>query len=191
VKSFGGKVQMTKSNHQNGTERCAEIVQSKTDVDLVINIQGDEPFIAQEQIDLLIDQLLSQGKGIASLAKRIDKMEDWLNPNIVKVLFDEKFKVLYFSRAPLPYHRDTNNTNWNNEQKYYKHIGLYGYYRNTLLEITKLAPSPLELAESLEQLRWLENGYTIGISITNTESIAVDTKADIQKAEEWFRKQFN
>lgn len=191
VESFGGKVQMTDPNHQNGTERCAEIAAAKPEVDLVINIQGDEPFIAAAQIDLLIDQLISQKKGIASLAKRIRNLEDWLNPNIVKVLFDKYGKVLYFSRAPLPYHRKSSNSEWDNQQKHFKHIGLYGYYRNTLLEITKLSPAPLEIAESLEQLRWLENGHTIGIAITNTESISVDTESDIKKAEEWFRKQIN
>ncbi len=191
VESFGGNVQMTKSSHRNGTERCAEIATNNVDTDLIINIQGDEPFIAPKQIDLLIDQLQKQGEGIASLAKRIDSEKDWKNPNIVKVLFDTKFKVLYFSRAPLPYHRSNSNGSWNRKQKYYKHIGLYGYYRNTLLEITKLNPSPLEIAESLEQLRWLENGHTIGISITNTESIAVDMPIDVQKAEKWFRNQMN
>jgi len=188
VKAFGGQVSMTKESHQNGTERCAEVIEYRTDIDLVINIQGDEPFIAEAQIELLINQLIIQKRGIATLAKRLDDMKDWLNPNIVKVLFDKNKKVLYFSRAALPYQRSDDNVSWNEKQAYFKHIGLYGYYRKTLLDISKLQASPMELSESLEQLRWLEHGEVIGIAITEVESISVDTPEDIQKAADWLSK---
>ena len=185
VIGFGGQVILTSSDHQNGTERCAEVVQNRSDIDLVINIQGDEPFIAPEQIELLIEQLILQKSGIATLAKQLDNEADWLNPNIVKVLFNTNREVLYFSRAPLPFHRDHQNHSWDISQSYYKHFGLYGYYRDALLEIAQLPPSPLEQAESLEQLRWLENGYRIGIALTEVETIAVDTPEDLVAANKW------
>ncbi|MFK7808622.1 MAG: 3-deoxy-manno-octulosonate cytidylyltransferase [Saprospiraceae bacterium] len=185
VENFGGKVQMTKASHINGTERCAEVAEAIIDADIIINIQGDEPFIAPAQIDLLIDQLIAQQRGIATLAKQLFSERDWKDANIVKVLFDKNYRVLYFSRAAIPYNRSTANNSWNTNQHYYKHIGLYGYYRDTVLEICTLKRTPLELSESLEQLRWLENGFEIGIAITNSESISVDHPSDVSKAEKW------
>jgi 3-deoxy-manno-octulosonate cytidylyltransferase (CMP-KDO synthetase) len=188
VQGFGGKVIMTSAQHQNGTERCAEVASHFPNADFIINVQGDEPFISPLQIELLIDQLQLQKTGIATLAKQLTEEEDWLDPNIVKVLFDKHKRVLYFSRAALPFHRQHQNKHWNSQQKYYKHIGLYGYDRKSLLEISQLAASPLELAESLEQLRWLENGYPIGIAVTEEESLSVDHPDDIERAEEWMRR---
>lgn len=188
VESFGGLVKMTEKTHRNGTERCAEVAREVKDADLIINIQGDEPFIAPRQIDLLIDQLILQKKGIATLAKQLLSERDWKDPNIVKVLFDKNRKVLYFSRSSLPYYQAEANNNWNPNQQYFKHIGLYGYYIDTLLEICTLEVSPIELTESLEQLRWLENGHQIGIAITDTESIAIDHPEDLERAENWISK---
>ena len=187
VKNFGGNVLMTKQSHQNGTERCAEIAEQLTDIDYFLNIQGDEPFIQPTQINLLIQKICTLKKGIATLVKKIDRHEDWLHQGIVKVLFDKNLRALYFSRAPLPYHHQQNCLQWKPQHHYYKHIGLYAYDRRSLLEISKLPPAPLELSESLEQLRWLENGHPISIAITPYESIAIDYPQDIYKAEKWLR----
>ncbi len=205
IGNIGGTAVLTRNDHPNGTSRCAEVAELLPGADWIINVQGDEPFIAPRQIEGLIDQLLSQKKGIATLAKKIDTQQEWLNPNVVKVLFDKNGKALYFSRAPLPHMTPLSPqqqapdshpisataiyppTLWN-QQRFYKHIGLYGYDRQTLLDISQLPPSPLELAESLEQLRWLENGHPIGVAITDQESIAIDTPDDIKKAENWLKR---
>lgn len=174
VLSFGGKVHMT-ADHQNGTERCAEVLHV-IGADAVINIQGDEPFIHPEQIDLLASLFSDPQCQIGTLIKVSDDVSLLEKVSIIKAVVDKHFKALYFSRSVIPYLRnpDANPT-------FYKHIGIYGYRADVLKEIVKLKASPLELAESLEQLRWLENGYRIQTAVTTHESISVDVPEDLER----------
>lgn len=182
VESFGGKVMMTASTHQSGTDRCFEAIQQfdKTS-DAVINIQGDEPFIQPEQIDLLASCFENAATEIATLAKIISAKEDIFNPNVPKVILNTKNEAIYFSRHGIPFFRNAPEDEWINKHTYYKHIGIYGYKTSILGKITALKQSPLELAESLEQLRWIENGYKINVKITDFESVAVDVPDDLKK----------
>ena len=180
VKALGGEVVMTSKDHKNGTERCLEALQKQTDkYDYVINIQGDEPFIDPDQIDLLASLLDGQTE-LATLAKKIETEEEINSSNVNKVIWNKNHEALYFSRTALPYLRNVNKDLWVNQQPYYKHIGIYGYRVDVLEEISLLHPSPLELAESLEQLRWLENGYTIKIAETEIDSTGIDTPEDLE-----------
>jgi 3-deoxy-manno-octulosonate cytidylyltransferase (CMP-KDO synthetase) len=174
VLSFGGKAMMTSSGHVNGTERCAEAA-AKLDADVIVNIQGDEPFIHPEQIDLAAKCFEKPDTQIATLIKQHVLNSELQNPSRVKVVVNSKMQALYFSRSIIPYQRntDTNTT-------YFKHIGLYAYRADVLAKIVKLNPSPLEIAESLEQLRWLENGYTIQCAETPHESLSIDTPEDLR-----------
>ena len=191
VIAFGGQVQMTADTHLSGTDRCAEIAAALKDVDLIINIQGDEPFLAPSQIERLIDSLKSMnGKGIATLAKKIDEVESLLDPSTVKVVFDAYGKAMYFSRSVIPHLRGKEANDYLAHGVFYKHIGIYGFYRKTLLELAKLNPSNLEMSESLEQLRWLENAYSIQVALTDLETIGIDTPEDLKRAEEWLKKRF-
>ncbi len=186
VKAFGGQVQMTADTHMSGTDRCAEVVAAMSDVDLVINIQGDEPFLAPSQIEHLIEALKKMdGQGIATLAKKIEEIESLFDASTVKVVFDKLGKAMYFSRSVIPNLRGNEKEDYLTNGKFYKHIGIYGFYRNTLLEVSKLNPSVLEISESLEQLRWLENGYPIQVGITDLETIGIDTPEDLKRAEDW------
>jgi 3-deoxy-manno-octulosonate cytidylyltransferase (CMP-KDO synthetase) len=182
VKEFGGKVVMTASHHPSGTDRCAEVLEKLDEqYDAVVNVQGDEPFIQPEQLEQLIDCFKNPKTQIATLVKKIDTTDDLLNINLPKVIFNKEMKALYFSRLPIPGQKSVDTEQWVNNHQYYRHIGLYGYRAQTLKEITKLAPSTLENIESLEQLRWLEAGYTITVSITEFESIGIDTPNDLNK----------
>ena len=181
VKSFGGAFVMTNSNHQSGTDRCAEVAQQLTGFDVVINIQGDEPFIDPQQISLLRSCFEDPTVQLATLIKEIKTDSELFNANIPKVVINVDQEAIYFSRHPIPYIRNAAQENWTKAHQFYKHIGIYGYQTTTLLAITKLAPSTLELAESLEQLRWLENGYQIKTKVTDIETIAIDTPEDLQK----------
>ena len=188
VESFGGTVRMTSDQHLSGTDRCAEIAEQLTDVDCIINIQGDEPFLQPRQIELLITQLEQlKGQGVATLAKLITEEADLFNPSVVKVTMTKNQRALYFSRNVIPYCRGVKDENYLKSCNFYKHIGIYGFYRSTLLALSKLPPSQLELAESLEQLRWLENGYPIQVGLTDMETIGIDTPADLEMAEEWLK----
>ncbi len=188
VESFGGAVKMTSDQHLSGTDRCAEIAEQLTGVDCIINIQGDEPFLQPAQIELLIEQLEQlKGEGVATLAKQINEEDDLFNPSVVKVTMDKKHRALYFSRNVIPYCRGVDRGDYLKSCNFYKHIGIYGFYRNTLLDLARLSPSQLELAESLEQLRWLENGYPIQVGITDMETIGIDTPADLEMAEAWLK----
>lgn len=181
AKSFGAEVLMTSENHQNGTERCAEVLQQLgNEFDACINIQGDEPFINPEQINL-VATLLQQKASITTLVKQITTSEEQNNPNVVKAVINKNFEALYFSRYAIPYVRAGNVEVALQHGKFYKHIGIYGFQKNVLQEIVKLTASFLEQAESLEQLRWLENGYTIKVAETTFETIAIDTPEDLQK----------
>jgi len=182
AQSFGAQVIMTNSDHQSGTDRCAEVAMCFQDMEAIVNIQGDEPFINPMQIDLVVQQLKQNtALNIATLAKKMTQSAPIFNPNIVKVVFNQAGLAHYFSRSPIPFLRNIAKENWINEGVFYKHIGLYGYRRATLLDIAKLPMSILEQAESLEQLRWLENGYKIGIGLTDIETIGIDTPEDLEK----------
>jgi len=182
---FGGKAMLTATHHNSGTDRCAEVLASLEDsdnkFDVVVNIQGDEPGIDPEQINLVSKAFLDPGVKIATLAKSINDPTELFNPNVVKVVVSKNNQALYFSRQALPYLRNSEQENWSREFLFYKHIGLYAYRPETLMEITKLEASRLEMAESLEQLRWLENGFQIHVNITEKESISIDTPEDLSK----------
>jgi len=174
----GAKVTMTSTEHQTGTDRCMEVIDGlSTKPDIIINVQGDEPFINPKQIEQLVDLLLQAPIQIATLCKKIVTPEDIINPNVVKVVKAIKDKALYFSRQAIPYYRDKQIV-----ETYYKHLGIYGFKTETFLQIAKLPQSPLEKAESLEQLRWLDNGYDIYLAETDFQSVAIDTPEDVQKA---------
>jgi len=181
VKGFGGDFLITSDQHQSGTDRCAEVVDILQGFDVVINIQGDEPYIDPIQIELLISCFEDQSVGLATLIKKINTEEELFNVNIPKVLIDKNQQAIYFSRQTIPYLRGIEQTQWLEKYQYYKHIGIYGYTSNVLKEITRLPPSSLELAESLEQLRWIENGYDIQTRVTEIETISIDSPEDLHK----------
>lgn len=187
VKSFGGEVVMTSVNHENGTSRCEEAVFILENefpagkIEAVINIQGDEPFINPEQINLVATLLLKSEIEIATLIKIISNKEELFNPNVVKVVVASDKRALYFSRQAIPYLRDIPQNEWLEKAEFYKHIGIYGFRRNVLKEISNLKPAKLERSESLEQLRWLEAGYGIKTEKTDFEGIAVDSPEDLLK----------
>lgn len=176
VHSFGAEAVMTSPDHQSGTERCLEAAQSLTGtIDAVINIQGDEPFIQADQIDAVAG-LIDDGAEIATLARPMSYTLA-SDPNKVKVVIDRHGKALYFSRSPIPHHRDGAAE----ESTFLKHLGIYGYRYGTLQHIAQLEPTPLEIAEKLEQLRWLESGYSIHVAETDYESPAIDTPEDLKE----------
>ena len=186
VRSFGGQVVMTSDRHRSGTDRCFEAYTNLGGgEEVVINIQGDEPFIKPEQIESLIACFDSPQTQIATLVRPFEATEGYealANPNSPKVVMNERHEALYFSRSIIPYLRGVDPEQWLSQHVYYKHIGMYGYRADVLGEITRLPQSSLELAESLEQLRWLQNGYTIKVGITTQETIGIDTPADLEKA---------
>ena len=186
VKNFHGKVVMTDKKHKDGTSRIAEVIKRMDGFDLVINVQGDEPFINPKQIDDLITQMKTSDQPIGTVAKRIDSSEHLFNPNTVKVIIDKKGRAIYFSRQALPFQRGIDQVDWIKNHTYYKHIGLYAYKKNVLLEIVNLPTSKLAQSESLEQLTWLDNGYEIIVSISDFDSIGIDSPEDLQKALELF-----
>jgi len=186
VEGFGGNCIMTSTSHQSGTDRCAEAllaVEKVTGIsfEIVINIQGDEPFVNPELLHLLVEPFKNSKTQIATLVKPFEKGEDIFNPNSPKVAVGTNGNALCFSRSAIPYIRGCEENQWAEKHIFYKHIGLYAYRASVLKEITLLPQSPLELAESLEQLRWLENGYNIAISATDAETLAVDTPDDLEK----------
>lgn len=182
VTRFGGKVVMTSTSHQSGTDRCAEVVNKLNKKhDIIINIQGDEPFIDPKQITQLCNCFLDEKTQIATLIKGITDQADLFNENKVKVTFNTNYFAIYFSRNAIPFFRGETYENWLKKHNYFKHIGIYGYKIEILKEITLLKPSKLELAEGLEQLRWLENGYNIKIAETELEAISIDTPEDVVK----------
>lgn len=179
VENFGGEVLMTSANHTSGTERCEEAVRKLHEngklYDVVVNVQGDEPFVKGEEVLKLASVFNNKQVQIATLAKLFDKNEDYNSPNRVKLVMSKAGKALYFSRHPIPFSRnnDTNNI-------YYKHIGMYAYRTEILYEIVKLPESQLEKSEKLEQLRWLENDYAVYVKITCQESYSIDTPQDLE-----------
>lgn len=192
VEVFGGKVIMTSPNHKSGTDRIEEAVSKiEESFDVVINIQGDEPFIHESQIKTVCSCFDDPATMIATLARPFTSQADFKdieNPNSPKLVCDNNGFAMYFSRSIIPYIRGKKPSEWTSEYGYLKHIGLYAYRRNVLSEITKLPQSTLELAESLEQLRWLQNGYRIKVGLTDIETIGIDTPEDLSKAEEALNK---
>lgn len=182
VEAFGGRARLTRPEHPSGTDRCAEVAGELTEYDLVVNVQGDEPFIDPAQIDEVIRPLLSGAAAITTLARPIARSEELFNENVVKVVCDQKQHALYFSRSPIPYLRGAPREEWLNRMLFYKHLGIYGFRRTTLLDLTRLSPSRYEQAEALEQLRWLEAGYRITVGITEGESLGIDTPEDLERA---------
>ena len=192
VEGFGGHVVMTSSNHKSGTDRCWEAYQKQgEEFDVVINVQGDEPFIAHSQLKAIMDCFNDETTDIATLVKPFteeDGIEALENPNSPKVVLDKQSRAIYFSRSVIPYLRGVEREEWLKKHTYYKHIGMYAFRADVLRQVTSLEQSPLELAESLEQLRWLENGYKIGVGISDVETVGIDTPEDLQKAEEFLKK---
>lgn len=181
VAGFKGKAILTSNEHANGTDRCFEALQLQDEeYDYVINIQGDEPFIDPQQITELA-QLLDGEVELATLVKKITTNDELFNLSEVKTVFNKNMEALYFSRQPIPYYRNAGELDWLRKQDYYKHIGIYAYRTDVLERISNLPVSILESAESLEQLRWLENGLTIKLAVTSYESVCIDTREDLEK----------
>ncbi len=188
VKQFGGQVVMTRQDHKSGTDRIEEAAgKIGTTADVIINIQGDEPFIQPGQIKTLIKLFEDTDTQIGTLGKRFENIDAIRNPNSPKIVTDLRGFALYFSRSVIPFVRGIDSDKWHDHYPYLKHLGLYAYRREVLHEITQLPQSPLEIAESLEQLRWLENGYRIRVGLTDVETVGIDTPEDLQRAEEFLK----
>lgn len=188
VLSFGGRAVMTSTSHKSGTDRCYEALQKMGEdkYDVVVNIQGDEPFIQPSQLHTVQDCFDDPATDIATLVKPFSADDDFSvleNVNSPKVVVNNRMEAMYFSRSVIPFMRGKENSLWLKEHTYYKHIGLYAYRSSVLKEITQLPQSSLELAESLEQLRWLQNGYRIKVGVTDVETIGIDTPDDLARAE--------
>jgi 3-deoxy-manno-octulosonate cytidylyltransferase (CMP-KDO synthetase) len=188
VISFKGKVIMTSDQHKSGTDRCYEAF-SKLDewFDVIVNVQGDEPFIQPEQILELQKCFTDADTQIATLAKRVtakDGLEFLDNPNNPKLVINRQNEAMYFSRSLIPYRRGAEVENWIGLHSYLKHVGIYAYRSDVLRELTRLEQSPLEIAESLEQLRWLENGYRIKVGFTDVETVGIDIPEDLEKVKD-------
>lgn len=187
VIAFGGRAVMTSDAHRSGTDRCYEAFlkvtkESGERFDVIVNVQGDEPFIDPEQINALVACFENPEVQIATLVKKFENNNDIFDPNKVKVVFSARQTALYFSRSAIPFCRGMENEKWLGAADFYKHIGMYAYRPEVLREITSLPQGMLENAESLEQLRWLENGYKIAVGITTHESIGIDTPEDLERA---------
>lgn len=193
VQEFGGKAVMTGTHHRSGTDRCREAYENiGSDADVIINVQGDEPFISPVQIEALQSCFDNPTTDIATLVKPFapsDGLAMLENPNSPKVVLSADKRALYFSRSVVPYLRGVERSEWLQHQTFYKHIGLYAYRAAVLRQITDLEPGCLEQAESLEQLRWLENGYTIRVAESSVETVGIDTPEDLVRAELFLQKQ--
>lgn len=196
VLAFGGKAEMTSPEHRSGTDRCREAYEKicareGRTYDAVVNVQGDEPFIRASQIETVKRCFDDPATDIATLVKPFvpaDGLAALENPNSPKVVLDAASRAIYFSRSVIPYLRGVPREEWLARHTFYKHIGLYAFRADVLRAVTDLPQSPLELAESLEQLRWLENGYRIGVGISDVETIGIDTPEDLQRAEAYLMK---
>lgn len=192
VEAFGGRVVMTSDKHRSGTDRCYEAYcKQGTEFDGVINVQGDEPFITASQLNAVMACFDDSATEIATLVKPFsasDGIAALENPNSPKVVLDDKRHALYFSRSVIPYLRGVDRSEWLQRHTFYKHIGLYAFRSDVLRRVTSLPASTLEQAESLEQLRWLEHGYRIGVGITDVETVGIDTPEDLARAEEFLRR---
>lgn len=186
VKDFGGNAVMTSIDHRSGTDRCNEAYSKiGQSFDVVLNIQGDEPFITPNQIDMLKACFTDVSVEIATLVKPFEdhvELAELQSPSTPKVVLSKKSEAIYFSRSVIPFLRDTDKSQWPSQHVFYKHIGIYGYRADVLNQITQLPPGLLEQAESLEQLRWIENGYKIKVGVTTQETMGIDTPEDLQNA---------
>jgi 3-deoxy-manno-octulosonate cytidylyltransferase (CMP-KDO synthetase) len=191
VESFGGRAMLTGSHHRSGTDRCGEVVERMEaqggNYDVAINVQGDEPFVQPDQLRSLVDCFADEGTCIATLKTAIRSSEELFSANNVKVVCDRRGNALYFSRQPLPHLRGVEAEQWVEHQPYFKHVGIYAFRTATLKELVKLPQTALELSESLEQLRWLENGYSISVRETAIANIGIDTPEDMAAAERFLK----
>ena len=186
VEAFGGRAVMTRADHQSGTDRIEEAVEKTgTQADVIINVQGDEPFIQPSQIKTLMALFDDPQTQIGTLGKRFDSMDAVNNPNSPKIVTDHRGFALYFSRSVIPFIRGVESDEWLSHYPFLKHLGVYAYRREVLAEVTRLPQGQLEKAESLEQLRWLENGYRIRVGLTDVETVGIDTPADLERAEQF------
>lgn len=190
VTSMGAKAVMTRSDHQSGTDRIAEALEKiGGNFDVVVNIQGDEPFIQKSQIETVVACFNDADTQIATLGKKFATLEEAKNPNSPKIILDNRSYAMYFTRALAPYIRGKEENQWIDVYPFLKHIGLYAYRTEVLRELTKLPQSPLEIVEGLEQLRWLQNGYKIKVGLTEVETVGIDTPEDLQRAELFLAQQ--
>jgi len=190
VTNFGGKAVITRNDHKSGTDRIEEAIEKiGGDWDVVVNIQGDEPFIQKSQIETVCECFNDQTTQIATLGKPFTEMDAVSNPNSPKIVVDNNNFAMYFSRSIIPFVRGKEKNEWLEHYPFLKHLGIYAYRKDILKEITNLPPSTLEIAESLEQLRWLQNGYKIKVGFTNVETVGIDTPEDLERAEEYLKSQ--
>ena len=182
VTAFGGKAIMTAAHHPTGTDRVAEAARAFPDAELVVNLQGDEPFIRADQIGALLDAFADPAVAVATLAAPVSDEHALLSPNVVKVVRGHQGRALYFSRHAIPYLRDVPVGRWIEAGNHLQHVGVYGFRARVLQELTRLAPAPLEQQEMLEQLRWLSAGYAIQVAVTDRPSLGIDTPADLEEA---------
>lgn len=189
VEEFGGKVVMTRTDHKSGTDRIKEAIDKiGGDWDVIVNVQGDEPFVTQTQIETLCHCFDEPSTQIATLGKRFTSIDAVKNPNSPKIVVDNNGFAMYFSRSVIPYIRGCEEGEWLSKYPFLKHLGIYAYRKEVLTEVTQLPQSSLEIAESLEQLRWLQNGYKIRVGETDVETVGIDTPEDLERAEKFLRE---
>lgn len=190
VKSFGGQVVMTRTDHKSGTDRIEEAFEKiGGEWDVVVNVQGDEPFVAKSQLDTICHCFDDPTTQIATLGKPFESMEAVQNPNSPKIVVDNMGFAMYFSRSVIPYVRGKEKSSWLTHYPFLKHLGIYAYRKDVLRQVTQLPQSSLEIAESLEQLRWLQNGFKIKVGTTDVETVGIDTPQDLERAEEFLKTQ--
>lgn len=190
VKAFGGQVVMTRTDHKSGTDRIEEAIEKiGGEWDVVVNVQGDEPFVAKSQLDTICHCFDDPTTQIATLGKPFESMEAVQNPNSPKIVVDNMGFAMYFSRSVIPYVRGKEKSSWLTHYPFLKHLGIYAYRKDVLRQVTQLPQSSLEIAESLEQLRWLQNGFKIKVGTTDVETVGIDTQQDLERAEEFLKTQ--
>ena len=190
VEAFGGKAVMTRTDHKSGTDRIEEAIEKiGGEWDVVVNVQGDEPFVAKSQLDTICRCFDDESTQIATLGKAFTNMDAVKNPNSPKIVLDNRGFAMYFSRSVIPYVRGKEEVEWLQHYPFLKHLGIYAYRREVLREVTQLPQSSLEIAESLEQLRWLQNGYKIKVGTTDVETVGIDTPEDLARAEKFLAEQ--
>ena len=190
VKSFGGQVVMTRTDHKSGTDRIEEAIEKiGGEWDVVVNVQGDEHFVAKSQLDTICHCFDDPTTQIATLGKPFESMEAVQNPNSPKIVVDNMGFAMYFSRSVIPYVRGKEKSSWLTHYPFLKHLGIYAYRKDVLRQVTQLPQSSLEIAESLEQLRWLQNGFKIKVGTTDVETVGIDTPQDLERAEEFLKTQ--
>lgn len=190
VKAFGGQVVMTRTDHKSGTDRIEEAIEKiGGEWDVVVNVQGDEPFVAKSQLDTICHCFDDPTTQIATLGKPFESMEAVQNPNSPKIVVDNMGFAMYFSRSVIPYVRGKEKSSWLTHYPFLKHLGIYAYRKDVLRQVTQLPQSSLEIAESLEQLRWLQNGFKIKVGTTDVETVGIDTPKDLERAEEFLKTQ--